>query len=288
MVNRPASLDTLVATNLHADILSDLAAALAGSLGIAPTGNIDPERRYPSMFEPIHGSAFDIMGQGLANPIGTFWSVVMLLEHLGERDAAARLMGAIESVTADPALHTRDLGGDGDDGAGDRRRVRPARRLRKPPGRLRRRVAPMRPGLRSRRPTRTASSSRPHASARSPPRWLRSSTAGGMFGTTTRRPGVPEHRFRPDVLACLARMARPAALADLRRYLADPGPLTACCLDPTCDVMSLQDPLRTTAPPDFLRDGGEMGALMRGHDWAGSSLGAPDRLAAVAAHGRCA
>ena len=111
MVNRPASLDTLVATNLHADILSDLAAALAGSLGIAPTGNIDPERRFPSMFEPIHGSAFDIMGQGLANPIGTFWSVVMLLEHLGENAAAARLMAAIEGVTADPALHTRDLGG---------------------------------------------------------------------------------------------------------------------------------------------------------------------------------
>ena len=111
MVNRPASLDTIVATNLHADILSDLAAALAGSLGIAPTGNIDPERRYPSMFEPIHGSAFDIMGQGLANPIGTFWSVVMMLEHLGEIDAAARLMAAIEQVTADPELHTRDLGG---------------------------------------------------------------------------------------------------------------------------------------------------------------------------------
>ncbi|MDD0839882.1 tartrate dehydrogenase [Curvibacter sp. HBC61] len=111
MVNRPASLDTLVATNLHADILSDLAAALAGSLGIAPTGNIDPERRYPSMFEPIHGSAFDIMGQGLANPVGTFWSVVMLLEHLGEFDAAQRLMAAIEHVTANPALHTRDLGG---------------------------------------------------------------------------------------------------------------------------------------------------------------------------------
>lgn len=111
MVNRPASLDTLVATNLHADILSDLAAALAGSLGIAPTGNIDPERRYPSMFEPIHGSAFDIMGQGLANPIGTFWSCVMLLEHLGEAEAARRLMRAIEEVTADPALHTRDLGG---------------------------------------------------------------------------------------------------------------------------------------------------------------------------------
>ncbi|CAB3705595.1 tartrate dehydrogenase [Achromobacter kerstersii] len=111
MVNKPASLDTIVATNLHADILSDLAAALAGSLGIAPTGNIDPERRYPSMFEPIHGSAFDIMGKGLANPVGTFWSVVMLLEHLGEHDAAARLMQAIEQVTATPALHTRDLGG---------------------------------------------------------------------------------------------------------------------------------------------------------------------------------
>jgi tartrate dehydrogenase/decarboxylase/D-malate dehydrogenase len=111
MVNRPASLDTVVATNLHADILSDLAAALAGSLGIAPTGNIDPERRYPSMFEPIHGSAFDIMGQGLANPIGTFWSCVMLLEHIGQPQAAARLMKAIESVTANPDLHTRDLGG---------------------------------------------------------------------------------------------------------------------------------------------------------------------------------
>jgi tartrate dehydrogenase/decarboxylase/D-malate dehydrogenase len=111
MVNRPASLDTLVATNLHADILSDLAAALAGSLGIAPTGNIDPERRYPSMFEPIHGSAFDIMGKGWANPVGTFWSIVMMLEHLGEPSAAARLMAAVESVTADPALHTRDLGG---------------------------------------------------------------------------------------------------------------------------------------------------------------------------------
>jgi len=111
MVNRPATLDTLVATNLHADILSDLAAALAGSLGIAPTGNIDPERRYPSMFEPIHGSAFDIMGKGLANPIGTFWSVVMMLEHLGEQTAADRLMKAIEAVTANPRLHTRDLGG---------------------------------------------------------------------------------------------------------------------------------------------------------------------------------
>lgn len=111
MVNRPASLDTIVATNLHADILSDLAAALAGSLGIAPTANINPERLYPSMFEPIHGSAFDIMGKGWANPVGTFWSVVMLLEHLGEIDGAARVMNAIEHVTANPTLHTRDLGG---------------------------------------------------------------------------------------------------------------------------------------------------------------------------------
>ncbi|HET9975923.1 MAG TPA: tartrate dehydrogenase [Burkholderiaceae bacterium] len=111
MVNKPATLDTIVATNLHADILSDLAAALAGSLGIAPTANLDPERRYPSMFEPIHGSAFDIMGKGLANPVGTFWSCVMLLEHLGENEAAGKLMAAIEAVTADKSLHTGDLGG---------------------------------------------------------------------------------------------------------------------------------------------------------------------------------
>ena len=111
MVSHPESLDTIVATNLHADILSDLAAALAGSLGIAPTANINPERRTPSMFEPIHGSAFDIAGKGWANPIGTFWSAVLLLEHLGEHDAATQLMAAIESVTADPRLHTRDLGG---------------------------------------------------------------------------------------------------------------------------------------------------------------------------------
>ncbi|HEX4770149.1 MAG TPA: tartrate dehydrogenase [Bryobacteraceae bacterium] len=111
MVNRPDSLDTIVATNLHADILSDLAAALAGSLGIAPTGNIDPERRYPSMFEPIHGSAFDIMGKGWANPIGTFWSLVLMLEHLGELEAAAQVMEAVEHATANPSLHTRDLGG---------------------------------------------------------------------------------------------------------------------------------------------------------------------------------
>ena len=111
MTLKPDSIDTVVATNLHADILSDLAAALAGSLGIAPTANLNPERRFPSMFEPIHGSAFDIMGKGIANPIGTFWSGVMLLEHLGERAAANRLMRAIERVTADKSLHTPDLGG---------------------------------------------------------------------------------------------------------------------------------------------------------------------------------
>src|SRR5262249_50514337 len=111
MVLRPQTLDTIVASTLHADILSDLAAALAGSLGIAPTANLDPERRFPSMFEPIHGSAFDIAGKGIANPIGTFWSATLMLEHLGEPALAARLMRAIERVTADPALHTPDLGG---------------------------------------------------------------------------------------------------------------------------------------------------------------------------------
>jgi tartrate dehydrogenase/decarboxylase/D-malate dehydrogenase len=111
MVMRPQSIDTVVATNLHADILSDLAAAVAGSLGIAPTANLNPERRFPSMFEPIHGSAFDIMGKGVANPVGTFWSAVMMLEHLGEKAAADRLMRAIERVTADKRFHTPDLGG---------------------------------------------------------------------------------------------------------------------------------------------------------------------------------
>jgi len=111
MTLKPKSIDTVVATNLHADILSDLAAALAGSLGIAPTANLNPERQFPSMFEPIHGSAFDITGKGIANPIGTFWSAVMMLEHLGEKGAAMRLMRAIEKVTADKRLHTPDLGG---------------------------------------------------------------------------------------------------------------------------------------------------------------------------------
>jgi tartrate dehydrogenase/decarboxylase/D-malate dehydrogenase len=111
MVIKPATIDTVVASNLHADILSDLAAALAGSLGIAPTANINPERDAPSMFEPIHGSAFDITGKGIANPVATFWTAAMMLEHVGEPAAAARLMKAVERVTANPALHTPDLGG---------------------------------------------------------------------------------------------------------------------------------------------------------------------------------
>lgn len=84
---------------------------MAGSLGIAPTANLNPERNFPFMFEPIHGSAFDIMGKGVANPVGTFWSAVMMLEHLGEKPAADRLMKAMERVTVDPELHTPDLGG---------------------------------------------------------------------------------------------------------------------------------------------------------------------------------
>src|SRR5580765_1578714 len=110
MTLKPQTIDTIVATNLHADILSDLAAALAGSLGIAPTANLNPERNAPSMFEPIHGSAFDITGKGIANPVGTFWTAAMMLEHLGEKSAAARLMAAIETVTS-KRVFTPDLGG---------------------------------------------------------------------------------------------------------------------------------------------------------------------------------
>ncbi|HEU0095634.1 MAG TPA: tartrate dehydrogenase [Rhizomicrobium sp.] len=110
MTLKPQSLDTIVGTNLHADILSDLAGALAGSLGVAPTANINPERRFPSMFEPIHGSAFDITGKGIANPVATFWTGAQMLEHLGEPEAAARLMRALEQVTKAGIL-TPDVGG---------------------------------------------------------------------------------------------------------------------------------------------------------------------------------
>jgi tartrate dehydrogenase/decarboxylase/D-malate dehydrogenase len=111
MVNKPGSIDTVLATNLHADILSDLAAALGGSLGIGSTSNVDPSRHRPSMFEPIHGSAFDIMGKGVANPLGSFWTACLMLEHLGEPAAAKRLMAAIEVVTARGEHLSPDLGG---------------------------------------------------------------------------------------------------------------------------------------------------------------------------------
>lgn len=110
MVLKPESLDTIVATNLHADILSDLAAALAGSIGIAPTSNLDPTREHPSMFEPIHGSAFDITGQGIANPVATFWTAAEMLTWLGEKTAADRLLACVEAV-CEKGICTRDLGG---------------------------------------------------------------------------------------------------------------------------------------------------------------------------------
>jgi isocitrate/isopropylmalate dehydrogenase len=110
MVLNPASIDTIVATNLHADILSDLAAALAGSIGIAPTSNLDPTRQNPSMFEPIHGSAFDITGKGIANPVATFWTAAEMLRWLGQPDAADLLMEAVENVT-EAGVKTTDLGG---------------------------------------------------------------------------------------------------------------------------------------------------------------------------------
>lgn len=110
MVLNPETLDTIVATNLHADILSDLAASLAGSIGIAPTANLDPTRRNPSMFEPIHGSAFDLVGTGKANPVGTFWTVAEMLEWLGEKEAAEGFMQCVENVI-ESGVRTRDLGG---------------------------------------------------------------------------------------------------------------------------------------------------------------------------------
>jgi tartrate dehydrogenase/decarboxylase/D-malate dehydrogenase len=111
MVLKPGSIDTILATNLHADILSDLASALAGSLGIGATANLDPTRKHPSMFEPIHGSAFDIVGRGVANPLGAFWTASLMLQHVGEAKAAQRLMSAIEAVTSRGDVLTPDLSG---------------------------------------------------------------------------------------------------------------------------------------------------------------------------------
>lgn len=110
MVLHPETLDTIVATNLHADILSDLAASLAGSIGIAPTSNLDPTRENPSMFEPIHGSAFDIVGKGIANPVATFWTVAEMVRWLGHEEAAEVLLDCIENV-CEAGTKTKDLGG---------------------------------------------------------------------------------------------------------------------------------------------------------------------------------
>jgi tartrate dehydrogenase/decarboxylase/D-malate dehydrogenase len=101
----------VVASNLFGDILSDLGPAIAGSIGLAPGANINPEREYPSMFEPVHGSAPDIAGKGIANPIGQIWTGALMLDHLGHPDAAAAVVSAIEKLVADGKTLTRDLGG---------------------------------------------------------------------------------------------------------------------------------------------------------------------------------
>ena len=111
VVSAPGSLDVIVASNLFGDILSDLTAAVAGSIGIAPSANLNPAGEHPSMFEPVHGSAPDIAGRGVANPIAQVWSGALMLEHLGHPEAAAHVMTAIERTLADPAHHTADLGG---------------------------------------------------------------------------------------------------------------------------------------------------------------------------------
>ncbi|GIE95659.1 tartrate dehydrogenase [Paractinoplanes rishiriensis] len=117
LVLQPGRFDVIVASNLFGDILSDLAAAVAGSIGIAPSANLDPTRTFPSMFEPVHGSAPDIAGQGLANPVGAIWSAALMLEHLGHPAAAADVLRAVERSLADPAGRTRDLGGEADTAA---------------------------------------------------------------------------------------------------------------------------------------------------------------------------
>jgi tartrate dehydrogenase/decarboxylase/D-malate dehydrogenase len=110
-VSKPESLDMVVASNLFGDILTDLGAAISGSMGIAPSANLNPERKHPSLFQAIHGSAPDINGKGISNPLGTVWSIQMMLEHLGEADAAKALMRAIETFAAKATAKTPDLGG---------------------------------------------------------------------------------------------------------------------------------------------------------------------------------
>jgi tartrate dehydrogenase/decarboxylase / D-malate dehydrogenase len=111
MITHPDTVDVIVASNLFGDILTDLGAAISGSLGVAPGANINPERRYPSMFEPIHGSAPDIAGKGIANPIGAIWAGALMLDHLGHRELHDRLLAAIERVVAAGTIRTPDLGG---------------------------------------------------------------------------------------------------------------------------------------------------------------------------------
>jgi tartrate dehydrogenase/decarboxylase/D-malate dehydrogenase len=111
MVTDPASLDVIVASNLFGDILTDLGAAVSGSLGVAPGANLNPEREYPSMFEPIHGSAPDIAGRGIANPIGAIWAGALMLDHVGQSAAHDRIVAAIEQVLQDERARTPDLGG---------------------------------------------------------------------------------------------------------------------------------------------------------------------------------
>lgn len=113
-VLRPDTFDVVVASNLFGDILSDLGPACTGTIGIAPSGNINPERRFPSLFEPVHGSAPDIAGQGIANPIGQIWAAALMLDHLQQSEAAASIVAAIEKVLLQPDLRTRDLGGAAD------------------------------------------------------------------------------------------------------------------------------------------------------------------------------
>ncbi|MFA7602861.1 MAG: tartrate dehydrogenase [Novosphingobium sp.] len=113
-VLNPDRFDVVVGSNLFGDILSDLAPACTGTIGIAPSGNINPERRFPSLFEAVHGSAPDIAGTGVANPVGQIWAAAMMLDHLGETDAAAAILRAIERSLADPRTRTRDLGGSAD------------------------------------------------------------------------------------------------------------------------------------------------------------------------------